>query len=96
MPSTDQTVQVTLHLPKVLYQQASATAEGEQQQVEDLLSQLMIQTLQNLGSYQLWQSVSNQYRARLAQENRLDQSPHEILSQLRTIREEIAHELYPE
>lgn len=51
--------------------------------------------LQNYDAYKLWESVSEQYRERLAQENRLNQSPDEVLGELSQVREEIAHELYP-
>mgnify|MGYP000474179619 CR=1 FL=1 len=95
MTQTDESVPVTLQLPKLLYQQASETADGEHCQVEDFLSQLVVQALQNYDAYKLWESVSEQYRERLAKEDRLNQPPDEVLSELSKVREEIAHELYP-
>lgn len=95
MTQTDESVPVTLQLPKLLYQQASETADGEHREVEDFLCQLVVQALQNYDAYKLWESVSEQYRERLTQENRLNQSPDEVLSELSQVREEIAHELYP-
>lgn len=93
---SDRTVQVTLRLPREIYQQASQTADGERCSVEDFLSQLVVGSLQMSESRRLWQSISDRYRRRLANEGKLDQSPDEILRELSELREEVANERYPE
>jgi len=44
---------------------------------------------------ELFERVSREYRARLAREGKLDQSPDEVLQELRDVREQIAREFYP-
>jgi hypothetical protein len=74
MNSAEQTVQVTLRLPKEIYERVAHAAAKEQRQLEH---------------------VSDQYRARLAREGKLERSPDAVLRELRTLREQIARELYP-
>lgn len=96
---TDQSnnsVQVTLQIPKEIYRRVSQTADGEHCLVEDFLSQLVVKTLQVEENYKLWKSISDKYRSRLEHEGRLDQSPEKILNELRLTREKVTNELYPE
>lgn len=96
MSSIEQVVQVTVKLPKEIYERVARTAAGEQQQLEDLLSVLVAEGLDAYATVrELFEHVSAQYRARLAQEGKLDQSADEVLQELRTVRERIASELYP-
>lgn len=91
-----QNVTVTLNLPKDVYERASETAANEQRSLEEILSQLITEGLNVHASLrELFEVVSDQYRARLSQEGKLGQSPDEVLDQLRRVREQIAHELYP-
>lgn len=97
MSNVDQTVAVTLQIPKGIYQQASQTAAHEQRKLEDLLGLLIVEGLYVHATVkQSLELVSAQYRDRLAQEGKLDQSPEEVLQDLRTLREQVANELYPE
>ncbi len=96
MSATDQTVQVTLTLPKDIYERAAQVAVSEQRQLQDLLSALVTEGLDaHLTVREIFEHVSGQYRARLAQEGKLHQSPDEVLQELRDLREQIASELYP-
>jgi len=96
MSSTDQTVDVMLRLPKDVYERAALTAAGERRQLEDLLSALVAEGLDSHASVrELFDRVSEQYRARLASEGKLAQSGDDVLRELRALREQIARELYP-
>jgi len=96
MSNTEQAVQVIVTLPKEIYERVARTAAGEQQQLEDLLSVLIVEGLDAHATVrELLEHVSGQYRARLIREGKLDQSADEVLQELRTVREQIASELYP-
>jgi hypothetical protein len=95
--STDtQTVQVTLTLPKDVYERAAEWAQSEEQQLTELLSSLIAEGLMELDSPRAaFERAAASYRARLAREGKLDQSPDEVLQELRDLREQVARELYP-
>jgi hypothetical protein len=96
MSSIGQTVQVTLRLPKDVYERVTQAARMEQQQVEDLLRTLIAEGLEaHTTLRELWEHVSEDYRARLAREGKLPQSSDDVLQELRDLREQIARELYP-
>ena len=96
MSSTDQTVDVMLRLPKDIYERAATAAASEQRQLEDLLSSLVAEGLAIHASVrELFEQVSEQYRARLASEGKLAQSGDDMLRELRALREQIARQLYP-
>jgi hypothetical protein len=44
---------------------------------------------------ELLEQVSEDYRARLAHEGKLEQSSDDVLQELRDLREQIARDLYP-
>jgi hypothetical protein len=96
MSSIGQTVQVTLRLPKDVYERVTQAARMEQQQVEDLLRTLIAEGLEaHMTLRELLEHVSEDYRARLAHEGKLHQSSDDVLQELRDLREQIARELYP-
>ena len=96
MSSMSQTVQVTLRLPKDMYERVTQAALIEQQQVEDLLRTLIAEGLEaHTTVRELLEHVSEDYRARLAREGKLRQSSDDVLQELRDLREQIARELYP-
>jgi len=96
MSSMSQTVQVTLRLPKDMYERVTQAALIEQQQVEDLLRTLIAEGLEAHTTVRvLLEHVSEDYRARLAREGKLHQSSDDVLHELRDLREQIARELYP-
>ena len=96
MSSAEQTVQVTLSLPKDIYERVARTAVGERRQLEDLLNALVAEGLDAHATVrELFERVSEQYRARLTGEGKLDQSADGVLQELRTLREQIVRELYP-
>lgn len=96
MNSAEQTVQVTFYLPKDLYGRVAQAAMYEQRHLEELLGLLVAEGLDaHLTLRELFQQVSEQYRARLALERKLTQSPEQVLQELQNVREQIARELYP-
>ena len=96
MNSMGQTVQVTLRLPKDMYERITQAALLGQQQVEDLLRTLIAEGLEaHTTVRELLEHVSEDYRARLAREGKLRQSSDEVLQELRDLREQITRELYP-
>ena len=96
MSRAEQTVQVTLNLPKDIYERVARTAVGERRQLEDLLNALVAEGLDAHATVrELFERVSEQYRARLTGEGKLDQSADGVLQELRTLREQIVRELYP-
>jgi len=96
MSTATETVQVTLTLPKDIYERAAQTAQAEQRQVAELLSSLVTEGLSGRDSpREAFERASASYRARLAREGKLNQSPEEVLQELRDIREKVARELYP-
>ena len=89
-------MEVTLRLPKDMYERVTQTALMEQRQVEDLLSILIAEGLEAHATIQeLLEHVSEDYRTRLAREGKLHQSSDDVLQGLRDLREQIARELYP-
>jgi hypothetical protein len=96
MSTTDETVEVTLTLPRGVYERVAHAAACERRQLEELLSTLVAEGLDAHASVRdLLEGVSAQYRARLDREGKLQQSPDEVLQELRELREQIARELYP-
>lgn len=96
MSSIGQTVQVTLRLPKDMYERVTQAAFMEQRQVEDLLHTLIAEGLEaHTTIRELLEHVSEDYRARLTREGKLDQSSDDVLQELRDLREQITRELYP-
>ena len=96
MSSMGQTVQVTLRLPKDMYERVTQAALIEQRQVEDLLRTLIAEGLEaHMTIRELLEHVSEDYRARLAREGKLEQSSDDVLQELRDLREQMARDLYP-
>lgn len=97
MSDTNQTIQVTLQLPRDVYQQAAQTADAEQRGLEDLLNLLIAEGLvAHTTVQQIWEATSAQYCDRLHREGKLPQSSDEVMQTLRDLREQVADELYPE
>lgn len=96
MSGPEQTVQVTLKLPRDIYERVSLTAAGEQRHLEELLGSLIAEGLDAHATVrELFERVSEQYRSRLAADGKLAQSSDDVLRELRALREQIARELYP-
>jgi hypothetical protein len=96
MSTATQTVQVTLLLPRDVYERAEQAAADEKRQLGELLNGLVAEGLEARASVrEQFERVSAQYRARLAQEGKLEQSPDELLDELRSLREQVVRELYP-
>lgn len=96
MSGSDQTVQVTVRLSKDSYEQVKQAAHAEKCPVEDLLGRLIAQGLEaHMTLRDIWDRVSQDYRARLARSGKLSQSAETVRQELRTLREQIARDLYP-
>ncbi|MBF2049318.1 MAG: hypothetical protein IGS54_18490 [Elainella sp. C42_A2020_010] len=97
MSDTDQSVQVTVLIPKDVYRQVTETAAGEHRQIEDFLGVLIAEGLaSHVTVRQIMETVSAQYRDRLKLTGHLGQPPNEVLQHLQDLREQIADELYPD
>lgn len=95
MSSIDQTVPVTLRLPKDIYERVRQAALMEQRQVEELLGTWITEGLEaHITIRELLEHVSEDYRARLECEGKLQQSSDDVLQELRDLREQIARALY--
>lgn len=95
MSAMDQAVQVTLRLPKEIYDRAAQAAANEQRQLEEILSTLVAEGLDaHATARELFERVSEQYRARLSREGKLNQPSDKVLEELRNLRGQIARELY--
>lgn len=96
MSTIDQGVPVIFQLPRAVYERVNQVATAEQTPVEEVLRLLVSEGLEvHATSRQLWEGVSEQYRARLGLDGNLPQSPDRVLEDLRLLREQIASELYP-
>ena len=96
MVNTGQTVQVTLKLPRSMYQRVTQAALTEQRQVGDFLNDLVAEGLEtHMTIRELLDQVSKDYRDRLAREGKLDQPSDAVQQELRILREQVAHDLYP-
>lgn len=96
MNAPGNTLEVTLQLSQEIYEQVVRAAKKEQRKIEDLLSVLIAEGLETHATVrELFEQASAQYRGRLTREGKLDQSSDRILEELRTLREQIAGELYP-
>ena len=96
MVSTGQTIQVTLQLPRSTYERVSQAAFTEQRKVGDFLNDLIVEGLEtHMTVRALLERVSEDYRARLAREGKLDQPSDAVQRELRALREQTAHDLYP-
>jgi hypothetical protein len=96
MSSAEQTVQGALSLPKDIYERVARTAVEERRRLEDLLNALVAEGLDAHATVrELFERVSEQYRARLTGEGKLNQSADGVLQELRTLREQIVREHYP-
>ena len=97
MSGPGRTVQVTLNLPKDIYERVARAVVEERRRLEDLLNALVAEGLDAHATVrELFECVSEQYRARLTGEGKLDQSADGVLQELRTLREQIVRELYPQ
>lgn len=91
-----QSVQVTVSLPKEIYERIERVAVDEKRQIEDLLNSLIVQGIDLHSTVrELFEHASKQYRDRLESEGKLNQSSDEVLEELRNLREKMASELYP-
>jgi hypothetical protein len=96
MSTTDETVHVTLTLPREIYERVVREAADAHRQLDEILSALVAAGLEARAPVrELLEQVSTRYRARLAREERLQHTPDEVMQELREIREQIASELYP-
>ena len=74
----------------------NASRDHGTRQVEDLLHTLVAEGLEaHTTIRELLEHVSEDYRARLTREGKLDQSSDDVLQELRDLREQITRELYP-
>ena len=78
-----------------VYGRIAQTAAYEQRRLDELLNLLVAEGLDAHATLrELFQHVSEQYRARLALERKLEQAPEKVLQELSHVREQIARELY--
>jgi hypothetical protein len=91
------TVSVTLDVPRDVYERAAQKAAREHRPLDEVLnSALGAGLVPSETPQQILERVSRSYRARLAREGKLHQTPDEIHAELAKIRQEVADELYPD
>ena len=96
MSASTRTVQITLTVSRDVYERAALEAQAEELPIEELLTSLIAKEFNGRdGAREAFERASEAYRARLAREGKLDQSPDEVLEELRKVREQVARELYP-
>lgn len=96
MAAQSDTVAVQVELARDEYERIEEQARREHRPVSDVIPRLVSSELQRrANARRMMEEVSASYRARLAAEGKLDQTPEEFLDELRALREQIADELYP-
>jgi hypothetical protein len=97
MPATEECVQVAFPLPRTVYERVERAARDGQRSLDDELAVLVESGLNaELSHQERFDRLAEMYRARLAREGQLNQTPEEVMAELRAIREKIADELYPD
>ncbi len=97
MPVNTDSVTIEVRLRRDQYDQVEAQALKEHRALSEVIPDLLSAELRRrLKARRLFEQVSDSYRARLAAEGKLAQTPEEVLEELRVQRERIANELYPE
>ena len=95
MIEANSSVQVTLSLLKRTYERLEQAAFAIKKRPEDLLNSLVTEGLDTQSKIsEILERISTEYRNRLSQEGKLDQSSEGIIQELRDVREQIAYELY--
>ncbi len=88
---------VRVLLPRETARRVEEVAEQENRSLDEQTALLLDEALDARSSpREIFQRLSSDYRSRLAREGKLDQTPDQILEELRRIREEVANELYPD
>lgn len=96
MAGHSDTVTVLVELPRDEYKRVEAQARKEHLSVSQVIPGLVTSELRRRErARRQMLEASRSYRARLAMEGKLDQTPEEIFAELRAIREEVANELFP-
>ena len=93
MSTTNSTIQVTIELPKAMYERAIQTAGDRQCPLETLLTGLIDEGLQTYDAENLWGKISESYRDRLSQSGQRNQTTDEVLAELAIIREQLIRDL---
>ena len=96
MAAPADSITINIELPREEYERVEAQARQEQLSVSQLIPGLVSSELRRREkARRLLTEASRSYRARLAKDGKLDQTPEEIFAELRLIREEVASELFP-
>lgn len=89
-------VTIQVDLPRAEYELVEAEARKERRPVSEVIPGLVSSELyRREKARRMLQAASESYRAQLAAEGKLDQTPEEIFADLRQLREEVANELFP-
>ncbi|GEM_PF-1500112 len=91
----DGSVEVTLKLPKEIYDRLIEFAHREQQELEKIAIASIARGLEtNTNPREILERVSLKYRQRLERLGKLHQSSDEVLEELQQQREKIVEQLY--
>src|SRR5438045_3528893 len=97
MASQSDSVTIELELPRAEYERVEAQARKEKRSVSQVIPLLLESELRRREkARRMLEEASESYREHLASEGKLDQSPEEVLAELRQLRDEVAHELFPD
>ncbi len=89
-------VSVQIELTREDYNRVEEQARLEHRSVSDVIPSVVANWLERRATVrELMEQASVLYRARLAKEGKLNQTPEEIFTELARIREEAANEIYP-
>ncbi len=91
----DESVEVTLKLPKEIYDRLIEFADREQQELEKIAIASIARGLEtNINPREILERVSSEYRQRLERLGKLHQSSDEVLEELQQQREQIVEQIY--
>lgn len=97
MASETDSITIQIELPPDEYRRIEAQARQDHLSVSQLSPELVSSELRRREKARRQMAeASRSYRARLTKAGKLAQTPGEIFAELRTVRKEVASELFPE
>lgn len=96
MGTRSESVTVQIELPREEYERLEGAARAADQSVSAMARSLTLDGLmRQMTPRELLERASALYWALMAREGKTDQTPEQVLQELRELRERIANEFYP-